>query len=112
MEDGMEMEAKFKTHSTITQAVEASRSMNAKFTILTHFSQRYAKIPIINDKLMESFGDKVAIAFDNMNVSPDRFHRLVHFFPALKLMFAEHEEQMNVKTAKRKMRLQLQQSNN
>ena len=53
MEDGMEMEAKFKTHSTITQAVEASRSMNAKFTILTHFSQRYAKIPIINDKLME-----------------------------------------------------------
>ena len=113
MEDGMEMEAKIKTHSTISQAVEVGRLMKSKFTILTHFSQRYAKIPLFTDSLVETFGGKVAVAFDNMQVSPDLFHRLVHFVPALKLMFADHCEEMVVKTAKRQKRLlRLQDSNN
>lgn len=38
--------------------------MEAKFTLLTHFSQRYAKIPLYTDK----FSDSVGIAFDNMQV--------------------------------------------
>ena len=39
--------------------------MKAKFILLTHFSQRYPKIPLFND----NFSDKVGIAFDNMRVS-------------------------------------------
>ena len=38
--------------------------MNAQHTLLTHFSQRYAKVPLL-DNLPASVG----IAFDNMKVS-------------------------------------------
>lgn len=39
--------------------------MNAENILLTHFSQRYAKVPLFEDDLPE----KVGIAFDNMRVS-------------------------------------------
>lgn len=39
--------------------------MGAEFILLTHFSQRYAKVPIFN----ENFSSRVGIAFDNMRVS-------------------------------------------
>lgn len=38
--------------------------MNAKFTLLTHFSQRYAKVPLFT----ESFGSRVGVAFDFLRV--------------------------------------------
>lgn len=65
MEDDMEQEARYKMHSTVSQAIEQGEDMNAKYTILTHFSQRYAKIP----RMDEDVDDNVAIAFDNMEVS-------------------------------------------
>lgn len=52
-------------YSTMSQAVAVGREMKAKFIILTHFSQRYAKIPLFHD----TFTDNVGIAFDNMRVS-------------------------------------------
>lgn len=64
MEDGLEEEARKKKHSTTSEAIEVGRAMGAKFTLLTHFSQRYAKIPLFNDK----FSASVGIAFDNMRV--------------------------------------------
>lgn len=76
--------------------------MNAKFTLLTHFSQRYSKIPKFN----ENFSFKtVGVAFDNMQISPDRFHYLPHLIPVLKQMFAESFEEMEAKTTKRNLRL-------
>jgi len=42
-EDGMESEAKKKRHSTIGQALEVGRKMNAHRIVLTHFSARYTK---------------------------------------------------------------------
>ena len=33
-----------KRHSTFTEAMEIARSMQARFTVLTHFSQRYSKV--------------------------------------------------------------------
>lgn len=50
-------------HSTYSEAISVGKDMNAKFTILTHFSQRYYKIPLIDE-----FGDNVGVAFDNMRV--------------------------------------------
>ena len=43
--------------------------MNAKFTLLTHFSQRYAKLPIID----ETSSSNVGIAFDNMRVNETNY---------------------------------------
>ena len=39
--------------------------MNAKFILLTHFSQRYSKVPFLDLPNTENIG----IAFDNMSVS-------------------------------------------
>lgn len=102
MEDGMEVEAQKKTHCTTSQAIEVGRSMGAKFTLLTHFSQRYSKIPIFNEKSFAS--NTIGVAFDNMQISPDRLHHLPYFIPSLKLMFADHCEEMDNKTNKRKLR--------
>jgi len=44
-EDGMEEEAVFKRHSTIGEAIMVGRDSQAKTIILTHFSQRYPRIP-------------------------------------------------------------------
>ena len=46
--------------------------MQAKFVLLTHFSQRYAKVP----RICPNLTDRVGIAFDNMKVSssqPSKF---------------------------------------
>ena len=50
--------------STVSQAIDIGMSMNARFILLTHFSQRYAKIPYFSDK----FSNRVGVAFDNMRV--------------------------------------------
>jgi len=49
----------------MSQAINIGKKMNAKFTILTHFSQRYAKIPYMPNNDLPS---NVGIAFDNMEV--------------------------------------------
>jgi len=47
--DGMEADALVKRHCTVGEALHVAKEMNAKTTILTHFSQRYPKIPVISD---------------------------------------------------------------
>lgn len=64
MEDELAHEAVIKMHSTTSQAIDIGKRMNAKHILLTHFSQRYAKLPRFND----NFGENVGIAFDNMQV--------------------------------------------
>ncbi|KAH7943577.1 hypothetical protein HPB52_009233 [Rhipicephalus sanguineus] len=56
MEDDLAEEAVIKTHSTTSQAIEVGERMGAKFTLLTHFSQRYAKLPLISDKFHSTVG--------------------------------------------------------
>ena len=65
MEDDLAQEARLKLHSTTSQAIDVGNKMNAKFILLTHFSQRYAKVPKIEGDLAPNVG----IAFDNMQVS-------------------------------------------
>ena len=50
--------------STTSQAIDVGVRMGARFVILTHFSQRYAKVPLFTD----DFSNRVGIAFDNMRV--------------------------------------------
>uniref|UniRef100_U5EN23 Zinc phosphodiesterase ELAC protein 2 n=1 Tax=Corethrella appendiculata TaxID=1370023 RepID=U5EN23_9DIPT len=98
MENELLDEARLKMHSTLSQAIEQGQKMNAKFTILTHFSQRYSKIPRIeSDQLDQSVG----LAFDNMSVSLSDLPTLNSLYPMFKLMFVEHCEEMEQKAIKR-----------
>lgn len=97
MEDELEEQAKYKMHSTVTQAIQQGRRMNAKYTILTHFSQRYAKLPRIESDLAAN----VFIAFDNMEVTESDMQYLHLMHPTFKLMFSDHCEEMEAKAVKR-----------
>lgn len=97
MEDDLGDDALAKMHSTVSQAIEQGVRMNAKHILLTHFSQRYAKIPRIEEGLVGNVG----IAFDNMEVVPSDFNRLTQLYPVLKKMFPEHWDEMEQKSLKR-----------
>lgn len=84
MDDSMSGEARHKSHSTTSQALEQAQRMSAKYTILTHFSQRYAKIPIVPDGLKN-----VAVAFDCMEIVLSDFNRLDLMYAPLKVLFWE-----------------------
>lgn len=103
MEDELEEEARYKFHSTTSQALHVGQTMNAKFTLLTHFSQRYAKLP----RLQDNVASNVGIAFDNMQVSLKQLPLLAKMLPVLKLMFQEHCDEMDAKALKRNLRKQL-----
>lgn len=81
LEDTLSQSAAMKKHSTITQAIEHSRKMNAKHTLLTHFSQRYRVLPPIKDELMEG---SIGIALDNMEVTPIDLCKLSNLYQQLK----------------------------
>lgn len=58
-DDGMEGDAWAKKHSTTGEAVGVALEMKAKNLILTHFSQRYSKIPVLSSvKLPESASEE------------------------------------------------------
>ncbi|ESN96581.1 hypothetical protein HELRODRAFT_189299 [Helobdella robusta] len=85
-----EEEARDKKHCTSTQAIEVGRQMKASFTILTHFSQRYDKLPIFTDV----FGDDVGVAFDNMRVTLKDLATLPKLVPAYKRILASEYYEM------------------
>lgn len=66
MGDNLEADAKLKTHSTVSQAIDVGERSKAKFTLLTHFSNRYPRFPDKSDELMAA--KNVGIAFDNVVV--------------------------------------------
>uniref|UniRef100_A0A2D4KBI3 Zinc phosphodiesterase ELAC protein 2 n=1 Tax=Micrurus paraensis TaxID=1970185 RepID=A0A2D4KBI3_9SAUR len=100
LEDGMEEEAIEKTHSTTSQAVEVGMRMNAKFIMLNHFSQRYAKIPLFS----EDSSEKVGIAFDHMQVCFEDFDVIPKLILPLKALFADEIEEMEERREKRELR--------
>ncbi|CDO56641.1 hypothetical protein DV113_004460 [Geotrichum candidum] len=121
-ENGLEKEAAKKRHTTIGQALDVARKMNAKYTILTHFSQRYPKLPNIestsdtgymseNESTSDYEGEslipldngrtsvtgtddlKVALAFDGMGVKLKDIEHQKRRYEQLKLFFAEVAEE-------------------
>lgn len=57
----------FFTNSTPLQALDVGERMRAKYVLLTHFSQRYPKIPNLNIDV--PIVKRTAIAFDHLEVS-------------------------------------------
>lgn len=74
--------AQKSTHSTDGQALEQGRKMNAKFILLTHFSQSRRQVPLINHDLKN-----VGIAFDNMEVVLSDLDQLSMMYPVMRAIF-------------------------
>ncbi|KAK6914858.1 tRNase Z endonuclease [Dillenia turbinata] len=82
-EDGMVDEAIARNHSTTKEAIEVGDSAGAYRIILTHFSQRYPKIPVFDETHMHN----TCIAFDMMSVNIADLPVLPKVLPYLKLLF-------------------------
>ena len=59
-DDSLHEEARLRKHCTVSQAIEICKRTHAKYSILTHFSQRYPKYPEVQSE------KNIAIAFDGM----------------------------------------------
>ncbi|KAF0380098.1 beta-lactamase-like protein [Gigaspora margarita] len=81
-------EALNKKHSTTEEAVKIGERMNAQSILLTHFSQRYPKVPVFTDD-----HGKVGISFDFMQVSIGELYKLPKYVEALKILYCEDSEE-------------------
>ncbi|XP_012284418.1 ribonuclease Z, mitochondrial [Orussus abietinus] len=104
MEDDLEKEALLKLHSTTSQAINMGHRMNAKFTLLTHFSQRYSKMPRLTGPEGDLDLSNVGIAFDYMQISLSQLPLLPLFYPSLKSLFSEYTELLEERAKKRQYR--------
>lgn len=92
LEDLLANSAATKMHSTISQAIEQGEKMAAKYTLLTHFSQRYPVLPPIKDELIKN--KNIGIALDNMEVTPDDLSKLNELYFKLKETYADELKRM------------------
>ncbi|KAG4027555.1 hypothetical protein MFRU_029g00790 [Monilinia fructicola] len=87
-DDELQGDAIAKKHSTTSEAMNIGKGMGARRILLTHFSQRYQKIPVMDGEVT----DQVAIvAFDYMKVKISDFSKLAAFRPALLKLYEEKE---------------------
>ncbi|PQE02981.1 tRNA processing endoribonuclease protein [Rutstroemia sp. NJR-2017a BVV2] len=87
-DDELQGDAIAKKHSTTSEAMDVGKKMGARRILLTHFSQRYQKIPVMDEEAK----DQVAIvAFDYMRVKICDFAKLAAFRPALLKLHEEKE---------------------
>eukprot|EP00795_Rhopilema_esculentum_P009410 gene9410-17122_t len=85
-EDGMEEDAKDKHHSTCGQALNVAEKMKARNVLLTHFSQRYSKLPVMKNET------PVAVAFDHMEIHPDEIPEVSKLLPKLQVLFLNEDK--------------------
>lgn len=104
LSDDLDSDARMKRHSTFSQAIEVGKQMSAKFTLLTHFSQRYAKIPLFTEK----FDDSVGFSFDNMRLRlPSDLRRIPMLKSTLNILFCEEVESLKDTREKAKIKQEL-----
>lgn len=95
-EDTLVGDAAKKMHSTISQAIEQGQKMEAKYTLLTHFSQRYNILPPINDELIVH--KNIGLAFDNMEIVPDDLSKLNDLYLKLKETYADELKRVELRS--------------
>ncbi|RKO93416.1 beta-lactamase-like protein [Blyttiomyces helicus] len=84
LEDDMQAEAIEKRHCTTSEALEVARGMEAKTVLLTHFSQRYPKVPTLP---AQSDAMPIGVAFDLMRLKVSEAWRLPKIAEGLHAMF-------------------------
>ncbi|KAH6636060.1 hypothetical protein F5144DRAFT_566178 [Chaetomium tenue] len=93
-EDELGGDALAKKHSTLSEALDVGRMMEARRILLTHFSQRYPKLPVVDEKALETDGGRdvdMLFAFDMMQVRLGEFKQAGLFLPALRELLKEEE---------------------
>jgi ribonuclease Z len=92
-EDGREGEAMLKKHSTIGEALSVANEMEASCVVLTHFSQRYPRIPPLSRSLSEPPGNPmlVVFAFDYMRLTPSSLVAASQLTDVLRLLYPSDE---------------------
>jgi ribonuclease Z len=81
----LQSDAFAKKHSTTSEALYVAKKMGAQRVLLTHFSQRYCKMPA-----MDEMGEHVAIvSFDYMRCKVGDFAKQAEFRPALMKLYEE-----------------------
>lgn len=86
IDDSMPGMADLKGHSTFGQAIEIAKQMKVKYVVLTHFSQRYPKLPKLNTT--EDLGDlKVGIAFDLLTMQMGDLEEMMKYREVLESFF-------------------------
>jgi ribonuclease Z len=89
-DDELHGDAVAKKHCTTSEALNVGKRMNARRILLTHFSQRYQKIPVMSN---EDGKDQIAIvAFDYMRVKVGDIAKLEAFKPALMKLYEGKED--------------------
>jgi ribonuclease Z len=103
LEDDMVAEALAKRHSTTRQAVQVGLAMRAKRILLTHFSQRYPKLPTASSARSGSSSSsaaaggvpsslsRTAIAFDLLSLRFRSLGWLPSLTPAFGFIFSDTE---------------------
>ena len=81
-----------KRHSTVGEALEVAEQMKAKALILTHFSQRYPKIPPLANGFLSCNGVPIIFAFDFIKITPENLQVASMLTPALRLLYPEDDD--------------------
>ncbi|KAI1347685.1 hypothetical protein F5Y01DRAFT_294544 [Xylaria sp. FL0043] len=100
-DDELQGDAIAKKHSTMSEAIDVGRRMGARRILLTHFSQRYQKLPNIEDSMeipsnVETTGDKakadkvILVAFDYMRVKLGDFRKAQAFLPTIQALLEDN----------------------
>ncbi|KAF2968630.1 hypothetical protein GQX73_g4968 [Xylaria multiplex] len=101
-DDELQGDAMAKRHSTMSEAIDVGRRMGARRILLTHFSQRYQKIPAMEEdfETQHNVGtankaktdEVVLVAFDYMRVRLGEFRQAQAFLPAVQKLLEEAEQ--------------------
>ncbi|KAI0128758.1 tRNA processing endoribonuclease [Xylariales sp. AK1849] len=103
-DDELKGDAIAKKHSTMSEAIDVGRRMGARRILLTHFSQRYQKVPVLEENLeirADAQGDEkkpksdevILVAFDYMRVKLGEFRKAQAFLPAIQKLFEDVGDQ-------------------
>lgn len=87
-EDSMKSEAFLKKHCTIGEALGIAKAMDAKCTVLTHFSQRYPRIPPPTN-VVDTTGMCIIFAFDFQILTPGTLLLAASLTPALRKLYPD-----------------------
>ncbi|KAI1644797.1 uncharacterized protein F4817DRAFT_345758 [Daldinia loculata] len=98
-DDELQGDAIAKKHSTMSEAIDVGRRMGARRILLTHFSQRYQKVPIMEENLeiradavqskKAELDEVVLVAFDYMRVKLGDFRKAQAFLPTLQKLLED-----------------------
>ncbi|KAF9220720.1 hypothetical protein BS17DRAFT_797508 [Gyrodon lividus] len=93
-DDQVEMAAA-KMHSTVGQAIDIGKRMNAQNILLTHFSARYPTMPPSVMTTHKPGDPTLALAFDHANIKIGDMWKLNVYMKAIEQSFVDLEDEAN-----------------